>query len=62
MNFEGLGVVFRHIYCFVQHFFELGVNFAVKGWLGHWGPKMPHRTGPYELGLLASHKASSAYY
>ncbi len=37
MNFEGLGVVFRHI-CYVpQHFFEWGVSFAEKGRPHEWG-------------------------
>jgi hypothetical protein len=45
MIFEGLDVLFRDIYCFPQHFFELGVNFAEKGRPGQWGPKKPHRAG-----------------
>jgi hypothetical protein len=28
MNLEGLGFLLRYIYCFSQHFCELGVNFA----------------------------------
>jgi hypothetical protein len=28
MNFEGLASFFRHIYCFAQHFCELGANSA----------------------------------
>ena len=30
MNFEGLGTLFRQIYCFPQHFLELGVNFVAN--------------------------------
>jgi hypothetical protein len=56
MNIEGLGVYSRHIYCFPQHFFELGVNVAEKGWSRQWGPKKPHRAGPDGLGLLRSQK------
>jgi hypothetical protein len=50
MNSEGLDVFFRHIYCFPQHSFELGVNFAEKGRPGQWGPKTLHRAGPRGLG------------
>ena len=28
MNLEPVGGVYRHIYCFAQHFCTLGVNFA----------------------------------
>ena len=49
MNLECLGGLFQHIRCFPQQFFELGVNFADKGWPGQLGPKKPHRAGPRRL-------------
>ena len=45
MNLEGLGVLIRHFYCFSQHFFELGVNFAEKGRPDQSGPKESPRAG-----------------
>ena len=60
MNSEGLGTSFRHIYCFPQHFSELGVNFVEKGRPREWEPKEPHWARPYMLGLRGYHHTSSA--
>jgi hypothetical protein len=49
MNFEGLGVFFRHIHWFPQHFCALGANFAENVSRPSVGPYKLQRNGPMGL-------------
>ena len=46
MNFEGVGVVFRQIYCFPQHFCTLGANFAENVAALYSRPNKLQQAGP----------------
>jgi hypothetical protein len=52
MNFEGLGVPFRDLYCLPQHSYKLGANFAENVCTQSFGSPIPIKNLPQSPGTL----------